>query len=401
MPMAKYPQRRNGSDGVSNDHELQDHNGHKTSHATKSLDESVPHTLLEKRQAAELETVYRTAPIGLALFDPVEFRYLRANDRQAEFFGCRPEQLIGKTVTEMAPIPALRELFEQVAAGTPVVNYPLEGELVGRPGEYRYWLVNYNPVYGSDGSVQAISAASLEITQQKKAELALMHNERLAVIGRLTAAISHEINNPLEAVTNLLYLIAQDSQLSSESAAYLEMAQAEIARAAKIVGQSLRFQRRSQDRTSAVCSNLVESVLQLFERKLRSLKIEIQREFECKRNISCIENEIKQVLTNLIENAIHSMPNGGRIRLRLRDARLHSTGVEGVRFSIADTGHGMSAETKARIFDAFFTTRAMDGNGIGLWISSDIVKRHNGSMRVRSSDATGKSGSVFSLFLAS
>jgi len=386
---------------VSNDHELQDHNSHKISHAAKNPDESVPSTLLEKRQAAELETVYRTAPIGLALFDPVEFRYLRANDRQAEFFGYRPEQLIGKTVTEMAPIPALHELFEQVAAGTPVVNYPLEGELVGRPGEYRYWLVNYNPVYGSDGSVQAISAASLEITQQKKAELALMHNERLAVIGRLTAAISHEINNPLEAVTNLLYLIAQDSQLSSESAAYLEMAQAEIARAAKIVGQSLRFQRRSQDRTTAVCSNLVESVLQLFERKLLALKIEVQREFDCKRNITCIENEIKQVLTNLIENAIHSMPNGGRIRLRLRDARLHWTGVDGVRFSIADTGHGMSAETKARIFDAFFTTRAMDGNGIGLWISSDIVKRHNGSMRVRSSDAAGKSGSVFSLFLAS
>src|ERR1700758_4991705 len=91
-----------------------------------------------ERQHAEIETVYRTAPIGLALFDPKEFRYLRLNDRQAEFFGLRPEELLGKTVTEMAPIPGVRELFEQVARGEPVTNYPLEGALVTDPDDYRY-----------------------------------------------------------------------------------------------------------------------------------------------------------------------------------------------------------------------------------------------------------------------
>ena len=123
-----------------------------------------------ERQLAEIETVYRTAPIGLALFDTKDFRYLRLNNRQAEFFGLEPEQIVGRTLTEMAPIEGLRELFEQVLAGKPVINFPLEGELATLPGEHRYWTVSYFPVVAADGTVQAITAASLEITQQKKAE---------------------------------------------------------------------------------------------------------------------------------------------------------------------------------------------------------------------------------------
>ena len=159
-----------------------------------------------ERQRTEIETVYRTAPIGLALFDTKDFRYLRLNDRQAEFFGLNPEQIVGRTLTEMAPIEGLKELFEQVLRGEPVINFPLEGELVTRPGEHRYWTVSYFPVVSADGAVQAITAASLEITQQKKAERALMQNEKLVAVGRLAASIAHEINNPLESVTNLLYL---------------------------------------------------------------------------------------------------------------------------------------------------------------------------------------------------
>jgi PAS domain-containing protein len=113
-----------------------------------------------ERQRMEIEAVYRTAPIGLALFDTTDFRYLRLNDRQADFFGLKPEQVVGRTLTEMAPIGGLKELFEEVREGKPVVNFPLEGELVTRPGEHRYWTVSYFPVVSSDGTVQAITAAS-------------------------------------------------------------------------------------------------------------------------------------------------------------------------------------------------------------------------------------------------
>ncbi|HZD45232.1 MAG TPA: PAS domain-containing protein, partial [Acidobacteriaceae bacterium] len=159
-----------------------------------------------ERQHAEIETVYRTAPIGLALFDTKDFRYLRLNDVQAAFFGLKPEQILGRTVTEMAPnVEGIQELFEQVLRGEPVVNYPLEGTLANDPDNYRYWTVSYFPVYGPDGTVQAITAASLDITTQKKAEQALIQSEKLAAVGRLASSIAHEINNPLEAVTNLLY----------------------------------------------------------------------------------------------------------------------------------------------------------------------------------------------------
>lgn len=131
-----------------------------------------------ERQHAELETIYRTAPIGLALFDLDDYHYLRLNDRQAAFFGLKPEQIVGKTLIEMAPIEGLRELFDQVARGEPVVNYPLEGALATDPSEYRYWTVSYFPVYSHDGGIQAITAASLEITPQKKAEQALIQSEK-------------------------------------------------------------------------------------------------------------------------------------------------------------------------------------------------------------------------------
>src|SRR5580698_1610472 len=159
-----------------------------------------------RRQHAELKTIYDTAPIGLAYFDLDDYHYLRLNDRQAAFFGLKPSQVVGKTLTQMAPIPGLRELFDQVARGEPVVNYPLEGALVTDPTEYRYWNVSYFPVYGPNGIIQGITAASQEITQQKKAEKALIESEKLAAVGRLAASIAHEINNPLEAVTNLLIL---------------------------------------------------------------------------------------------------------------------------------------------------------------------------------------------------
>ena len=218
-----------------------------------------------ERQAAEIETVYRTAPIGLALFDTEEFRYLRLNDRQAAFFGLKPEDVVGRTLTEMAPIPGLRELFEQVRDGTPVVNYPLEGELISHPGEHRYWTVNYFPVRAADGSVQAISAASLEITQQKKAEKALIQSEKLAAVGRLASSISHEINNPLESVTNLLYLIGSRNDLPPGVKAYVDLTQSEIARVSQIATQTLRFHRQTARGSTVSAEQLFQPLLNLYQ----------------------------------------------------------------------------------------------------------------------------------------
>jgi PAS domain S-box-containing protein len=354
-----------------------------------------------ERQAAEIEAMYRTAPIGLALFDTADFRYLRLNDRQAAFFGLKPEEVVGRTLTEMAPIPGLRELFEQVRDGTPVVNYPLEGELISHPGEHRYWTVNYSPVMGPDGTVQAISAASLEITQQKKAEVALIQSEKLAAVGRLASSISHEINNPLESVTNLLYLISTQQGLPPDARTYLELTQAELARVTQIATQTLRFHRQSVRPTMVTGEQLVRPVLNLYQGRLSNSGIKVITDFSGATKVSCLENEIRQVLNNLIANAIDAMRTGGHLMLRSHRAVDARTGREGIRILVADTGQGMSQETLARIFEPFFTTKDLNGTGLGLWISAEIVERHQGRLTVRSCQDSRYHGTIFCLFLPS
>jgi PAS domain S-box-containing protein len=343
--------------------------------------------------------VYQTAPVGLALFDTVDFRYLRLNDRQAAFFGLRPEEIVGRTLTEMAPIPGLRELFEQVRDGHPIVNFPLEGELISHPGEHRYWTVNYSPVRGPDGSVRAISAASLEITQQKKAEKALIQSEKLAAVGRLASSISHEINNPLESITNLLYLIATQHDLSPEVRAYVNLTQAEIARVSQIATQTLRFHRQAARPTCVTAEQLLRPVLNLYQGRLLNSGVEVRTQLSDATQVSCLENEIRQVLSNLIGNAIDAMRTGGRLFLRAHRVTDAASGRCGVRLTIADTGHGMSRDTQARIFEPFFTTKDINGTGLGLWISAEIVARHHGRLTVRSSQGERTHGTIFILFL--
>ena len=355
------------------------------------------------RQRAELETIYETAPVGLALFDPIDFRYLRVNDRQAETIGLPKDQILGRPIAEIAPLQGLQELFRKVATGHPVRNHLLEGELPTRPGEHRYWNVSYSPIYNSDGSVAAIAAVVLEMTNQKKAEAALIQSEKLAAVGRLASSISHEINNPLEAITNLLYLVGQ-STMTVEANTYIQLAQSELARVCQIATQTLRFHRQSVKATRIAPQDLVNAVLTLYQGRLANSNIRIEATYSTTSTIVCFENDIRQVLNNLIANALDAMrAEGGRLIVRAHDTTLTTPQFpeprKGVRISIADTGHGMSPTVRARIFEPFYTTKDLNGTGLGLWISESIVKRHFGHLSVRSSQHPTRHGTIFSLFL--
>jgi signal transduction histidine kinase len=355
-------------------------------------------TLEAERQHSELEAIYRTAPIGLALFDTEDYRYLRLNDRQAAFFGLKPEQIVGRTLTEMAPIPGLKELFDQVRAGKPIINYPLEGSLVTEPNEHRYWTVNYLPVYAPDGSVQAISAASIEITQQKKAELALIQSEKLAVVGRLASSIAHEINNPLESVTNLIYL-AQVAETIDQARSYLTTAEVELRRAAAITAQTLRFHRQATSPQLMDVGDLTSTVLSIYQGRINNTHVKILRRSRTRRKVHCFDGEIRQVLSNLVGNALDVMSSGGRLLVREREATNWRTGETGVSITIADDASGMSPQVQAKIFNPFFTTKGVTGTGLGLWVSKEIVQRHRGELHVRSSQSPDHRGTVFILFL--
>ncbi|HEX2918850.1 MAG TPA: PAS domain-containing protein [Edaphobacter sp.] len=355
-----------------------------------------------ERQRAELETIYKTAPIGLALFDPVEFRYLRVNDRQAETLGLPAEKILGRRITEMAPLEGIEELFRQVAAGRSIRNHVFEGELPTRPGEYRYWNVNYSPVFRGDGKVQAIAAVIHEITNQRKAELALIQSEKLAAVGRLASSISHEINNPLESITNLLYLVHVSEDLPAHVRNYVSTAQSELSRVCQIATQTLRFHRQAVSATRVTARELVEAVLNLYHGRLLNSRISVETDFRTSQPVLCFENDIRQVLNNLIANAIDAMRQGGRLLVRAHDAPGRSpdgTERRGVRITIADTGHGMSAKVRARIFEPFYTTKELNGTGLGLWISAGIIDRHQGRISLRSSDHPTHHGTVFCVFL--
>jgi PAS domain S-box-containing protein len=369
-------------------------------HDGKLAAEALQQKQLEtERQRTELETVYQTAPVGLALFDPVELRYLRLNERQAEILGMAPDQVVGSTLEEVAPVPGLRELFQRTLAGETVRNHVVEGELPTRPGEHRIWNVSHSPVYDADGAIQAITVSWLEITHLKKAEAALIQSEKLAAVGRLASSISHEINNPLEAITNLLYLIAMSDGLPAELKVYVHMAQSELSRVSQIATQTLRFHRQAVRPTEVSPADLIGAVLNLYQGRLANSGIKVHAAYSTSRRVLCFENDIRQVLNNLIANAIDAMRSGGHLSVRAHEATQHSTGRRGVRLSIADTGHGMPPAVLVRLFEPFYTTKDLNGTGLGLWISEGIVQRHRGRLSVRSSQHPTRHGTVFTLFL--
>ena len=499
---------------------------------------------LERRvqqQWAELEAIYQAAPIGLALYDPEEFRLLRLNDKLAEILRVPAGEVLGKSIVDIAHhIPDLPELLKKVAAGGRAEKHVIDHELGERPGDHRHWILNHTPLFSPDGKLHAISTVSMDITAQKQAEsalaestrlgaterhllgiererfvaladhskdfismcdmegrpfyanqsglavvgidsvddfnrvpirefffpedqdhiideflpkarsegfaeteirirhfktheavwmcyqvfvirdkagdelgmatvsrdltdekrgeAALVRSEKLAAVGRLATSIAHEINNPLAAVTNLLYL-ALGHDNTDEVQDLLTQADRELKRVSKVATQTLRFHRQASKPQLLSTESLFESVLVVYEGRLRNSDIQVERRGYATKPIECFEGDIRQVLSNVLGNAIDAMPRGGRLVIGSREGREWSSGRFGLFLIVADTGCGISPETRARLFEAFFTTKGIGGSGLGLWISAEIMARHQGCIRLRSSQNPKHCGTVVTLFL--
>jgi signal transduction histidine kinase len=277
---------------------------------------------------------------------------------------------------------------------------PPEEYLYERGDGTRAWVsIAASPILNEAGEVTGGVVALSDIDLQKRSELALIQNEKLAAVGRLAASISHEINNPLEAVTNLIYLSRHSENLPSDVRGYLASADQELSRVSQIVSHTLRFHRQSTNPTSLLPQDLLAPTVGLFAGRMANAQIELDLRHRHGDLITCYEGEIRQVLNNLVGNAIDSMRNGGRLVIRTQRSRLWKQDVSGVRITIADTGCGVSRDVVKHIFDAFFTTKGINGTGLGLWISKGIIEKHSGDLRVRSRADIPKTGTVFSLFL--
>ena len=288
-----------------------------------------------------------------------------------------------------------RQALEQLAATGSA--QPYEKSYLSRDGRQIPFLIGATmlPRVGDDAEVAVFCT---DLSHQKQAETALIRSEKLAAVGRLAASISHEINNPLEAITNLLYLLKQEV-LPSQARTYLLLAEQELARVSQIAAQTLRFHRQSTRARPITPRELLDPVLGLYLGRLNNSGIDVRFDDRDTPPFVCFEGDIRQVLNNLVSNAIDSMRTGGRLLIRSRPAHCPRSGKPGVRITVADTGHGMPQEVARRIFDAFYTTKGINGTGLGLWISAGIVEKHHGKLRVYSSTGESAHGTVFTLFL--
>jgi two-component system NtrC family sensor kinase len=228
----------------------------------------------------------------------------------------------------------------------------------------------------------------------------LRENQKLITIGRLAASIAHEINNPLESVMNLLFLLGEEKSLPPTVMSYLALAQRELDRVAQISRQTLKFSRETTGPVPVRIEELLEEVLSLYGRRMMEKNLRVERQYDCGEEAIVYPGEMRQVLSNLVTNAIEASSLRGRLRLRVRCTRSWSDPqVRGIRVSVADTGSGITPEVQRRLGEPFFTTKGQRGTGLGLWVTRSIIQRYGGEMQLRSSVHPDRHGTVFTIFL--
>lgn len=238
-----------------------------------------------------------------------------------------------------------------------------------------------------------------QIHQFERAQEALRRSEKLAVTGRLAASIAHEINNPLESITNLLFLVRSEN-LTEAAQSYLQQAEHELARVTEIAKHTLRFYKEPNQPTQIDLINVLDSVLTLYHSRLVAAKIEVEKEVTASSlPILASPGELRQVIANLVGNALDAMRSGGKLRLRISIEHHSKDGIPKARVSIADTGHGIPSQILPTIFEPFVTTKGETGTGLGLWVTDEIVKKNGWSMRVHSNTQQKRTGTVFSLLM--
>ena len=351
-----------------------------------------------------LDSMLANAPIGLAFFDR-RCRFVRVNQVFADMTGIPLSRHLGRTLPELLPQPTAQLLEDTVlhvfAEEQPVRNLELSGH-AGQPSRPWTWLASAYPVRTTPHQVRWVGVIVLDASDRKLSEEALRKTEKLAATGRLAASIAHEINNPLEAITNLLFMLRNYCALENPALNYVEMAEHEARRIAEITQQTLRFYRQSTLPARANLGELLDSVLSLYHGRFSTLGIKVDRDYDPNIDLFCFAGELRQVFANLVGNAIDAASEGGRLLVRARRSRNWADGSKaGVRFTVADTGAGMEPGVRERVFEAFFTTKEDTGTGLGLWVSHEIVLKHRGLVHVRSRSAlSGKpSGTVFQVFI--
>jgi PAS domain S-box-containing protein len=348
-----------------------------------------------------LKVALKASGMGLWVWD-LEKDVVHRSDEVYRIVGCEPgaygsDPDAWQLFVHPEDIPAIKETFARIR--TDGSDYRMQFRVRAMDGSLQ-WLESQGKCQiDGQGKVVRILGVLANINHRKLADQALLRAEKLAVAGRLAASVAHEINNPMEAVANMLFLISMTDSLE-EARTQASSALDELMRIALMAQSTLKFHRETGEPKITLLSDVIDSVLNMFRGKLQSMEIAVALNAERERPINCMPSETQQIFANLIANAIEAMQHNGRLHIRLRPSRdWRDRSTSGMRVTICDTGAGIDRVTLSHIFEPFFTTKTETGTGLGLWVVAQLLERHKGSVRVWSSKRPGATGTAFSVFL--
>ena len=320
------------------------------------------------------------------------------NAAAERMFGYTAEEIVGRSVLTVIPPELQHEephILGKIRAGERIEHY--ETRRMRKDGQTFDIALTVSPIKDQTGRVVGASKIVRDISERKAAEAAIIEKEKLAAAGQLAATLAHEVNNPLESITNLAFLLVHHEPLDDEARRYAELLSKEVQRAGDITRQTLSYHKASRERTQVNIAEILDHIARWKKKKLDAKGVELRLEVDDPPLVSGYAGELRQVFDNLIENAIDALSAGGKIRVRARGRQVGQTQQLMVR--VCDNGEGIPRRLWFKIFDPFFTTKAKTGSGLGLWVTREIVHKHGGTIRVRSAHTEQRHGSVFTLIL--
>jgi PAS domain S-box-containing protein len=318
------------------------------------------------------------------------------NAAATRVFGYSPEEMIGASILKLIPENLHSDektIIESIKAGRRVEHF--ETVRLTKSGQLIDVSLTVSPVKDEKGQVIGASKILRDISGRRRIEQSLLQAEKIAATGRMAATIAHEINNPLEAVMNLLYLL-RPMITDPEGINYLSSAEDELGRVSHIAKQTLGYYRENATASSASLAEIVLHAITIYEPRCTAAGIEIRKSLHSSRKILLRRGEMMQVISNLIVNSIYAMPAGGVLTISVEDAK---SSRDGILLTIQDNGVGIAADDLPRVFEAFFTTRSTVGTGIGLFVAKQFVESHGGQIEIESRNNANNHGTVVRVFL--
>jgi PAS domain S-box-containing protein len=318
------------------------------------------------------------------------------NAAATRVFGYAADEMIGQSILKLIPEHLHsdeKEIIESIRAGRRVEHF--DTVRLTKDGRLIDVSLTVSPVKDADGRIVGASKILRDISARKRMELSLLQAEKIAATGRMAATIAHEINNPLEAVVNLLFLL-RPWVTSPEGIKHLETAESELARVSHIAKQTLGYYREHASASRARLSDIAEHTIAIYEPRCLATGITLRKSLESSRKVMLRRGEMMQVISNLVTNSMYGMPTGGTLSISVWDT---TDPADGVVLTVADDGVGIAPEILPKVFDAFFTTRYTVGTGIGLFIAKQFVEGHGGKIDLESNNEPGTHGTTVRIFL--